>query len=183
MSAAPSMLNLVPGQALQPFGVRGPMGGAVGGDAPVVVKVYALGSGVALAGDRSDLACREGAFELEAHGKVFVIDPLFAARAEAHRFVPAVQGHVGAIGHAVEAVDEKDLAKFGHIDAAHDGGSLLIETAILSLPQGMGKSTIATHLAARIGCRMVIDEWVPTQGLTLGALHLTSCEIVQGGAA
>lgn len=38
----------------------------------------------------------------------------------------------------------------------------------------MGKTLLAQRLAARLGCRYIMDEWHPGRALALGALHLTS---------
>ena len=170
---AASVLNQVPGQPLQAGAVGAPVGGAAGGDAPIVVKVYALGSGVAVPGQGADLCLAQGAFELEARGQRLVIDPLGAR--VTHRLVTPVQGDIAAVWQQVEAVDQEDLAKFGH-GATHSGWTSK-ETAILSLPQGMGKTLFAHAIAARIGCAHVVDEWSPADALLAGALHLTSCEV------
>ncbi len=168
-----SVNHLVTRQAGESVAVSGPGGIGAGGDAGIVVQVYALGAGVALEGDGGDLARTEGAFELEAHGKVLVIDPLRAA--EAHWLVAPVKCHITAIGHQVEAVNQKELAKFGF---GRSHGQVPPEkTAILSLPQGMGKSTIARAMAQRIGCSRVIDEWHPLMPLLPGALHLTNVAV------
>lgn len=160
--------NLVSGQPAQALGVGRPITGRVGGDTPIVVQVYALGRGVCLVGQRSNLPLREGAFELEAHGKIFVFDPLAADHANG--FVTPVEGDIAAVALPVQAVDQKDLSKFGN------GGQLgaPFKTAILSLPQGSGKSLIAAELALALGCHTVVDEWTPRKPLTVGALHLTS---------
>jgi hypothetical protein len=171
--AACSVGNLVPGEPLQPGAVGGPVGGAISGDGTVVVKVYALGSGVAIPGQGSDLRLAQGAFELEAHGHRLVINPLGAR--VTNRFVTPVQGDISAIWHEVETVDQEDLAKFG-IGIRH-GLCTSIETAILSLPQGAGKSLFAKAIAARIGCTHVVEEWSPSDPLLAGALHLTHSEV------
>lgn len=41
----------------------------------------------------------------------------------------------------------------------------------------MGKSLIAHRLAARLGCRSVVEEWCPALPLVPGGLHLTSEEV------
>lgn len=63
----------------------------------------------------------------------------------------------------------------------------MAKTAILSLPQGWGKTAMARRIAAHIGCSRIVDEWWPSQPVLGGALHLTSAEVLgysqQGGAA
>jgi hypothetical protein len=49
-----------------------------------------------------------------------------------------------------------------------------LKTAILSMPQGSGKTRICEQLAARLGCATVIDEWHPRWPMREGALHLTN---------
>lgn len=160
--------NLVASQFAQALGVSGPGTGRVGGDTPIVVQIYASGFGVSLVGQRNNLPLREGAFELEAHGKIFVFDPLAAGHANG--FVAPVEGDIAAVGLLVQAVDQKDVSEFGN--GSQFGAPS--KTAILSLPQGSGKNLIATELAVRLGCHTVVDEWTPRKPLTVGALHLTS---------
>lgn len=52
-------------------------------------------------------------------------------------------------------------------------------TAILSGPQGSGKSKAAPALARSLGCRSVIDPWTHNSCLTAGALHVihTAAEV------
>lgn len=167
--------NLVASQPAQALGVGGPVAGRVGGDAPIVVQVYALGRGVSLVGQRGDLPLREGAFELEAHGQIFVFDPLAAGHA--HGFVAPVEGDITAVGQPVQAINQKDLAEFGHGAGGQLGAPL--KTAILSLPQGSGKSLVAGPLARALGCRAVVDEWTPRMTFTAGALHLTNDDMLE----
>jgi hypothetical protein len=47
----------------------------------------------------------------------------------------------------------------------------------LSLPPGLGKSTIALRLARWLGCTAVVDEWYPSMPVVEGALHLTNVEV------
>lgn len=178
MAYAELVNNLAPCQPLQALGVSSPVMGGVGGDASIVVEVYALGRGVALVTDGSDLLGREGTFELEANGKVFVFDPLGAAKTNG--FVAPVQGHIAAIGQAVKAVDQEQLAELG-CGAGQDGSPG--KTAILGLPPGMGKTTIAPALAKRLGCTSVVDEWTPSLYVTPGALHVTNAAALTGIAA
>lgn len=164
-----SVDNLVTGQPLQPRGVRRPVLLGVGGDTTVVVEVYALGCGVSLVRERPDLLGRQGAFELEPDGGFFVFDPLGAIHADG--FVSSVKGDVAAVALAVQTVDQKDLAKLGH-GVSHTGAPC--KTAILALPQGMGKSRAAAVLVLRLGCTSIVDEWNQSQPITPGALHLTN---------
>lgn len=178
MSRVSAHQDLVGGELGQARRVIGPVLGRRSGDAPIVVQVYALGCGVTLVGQRSDLLLGQCAFELEANGKIFVFDP--SACGHAHGFVPAVQGDVVAVGLPVKAVDQKDLAEFG-LCLAHSVSPL--KTVILSMPQGMGKSLLAVELAERLGCRAIVDEWTSDTELVAGALHLTHDVLLQGGAA
>lgn len=162
--------NLVAGQSAQARGVGGPVTGRVGGDTPIVVQIYALGRGVSLVGQRGNLPLREGTFELEAHGQIFVFDPLAAGHA--HWFVAPVEGHIRAVLEPVQAIDQKDLSEFGNGTGGQLGAPL--KTAILSLPQGIGKSLIADQLAQALGCSGVVDEWSLERFITVGALHLTN---------
>ena len=157
-----------PGQQLQPVAVGAPVGGRVGGDAPVVVEVYALGRGIAAAGQGAHLVVGEGAFELESHGVRVVVDP--AGAVESHRLVSPIERHVLATWQTVEAVDQEQLAKFG-FGVGHS--PLQAKTAILSLPPGTGKTLLARDMAARLGCRWVVDCWCEDLPLLQGALHLT----------
>lgn len=161
--------DAVPGQARQPGAVGLPVGGAGGGDRPVVVQVYAPGIGVTLVREGHNLPLREGAFELEARGVRVVVDPLAAKHAE--RLVLAVERDVAAVSEPLQAVDQEDGANFGGVGCGH--GTSLVRTAILSMPQGSGKTRIAEQLAPLIGCGGVIEEWWPGQLLRRGALHLT----------
>lgn len=53
--------------------------------------------------------------------------------------------------------------------------SHIAPTAVLTGPQGCGKTTVAADLARRLGCTAILDEWHPAQRLQAGALHVT-CE-------
>lgn len=46
-------------------------------------------------------------------------------------------------------------------------------TVILHGAQGTGKNRFIELLAAAYGIETVIEEWMPFQGLTTGALHVT----------
>lgn len=168
--------DLVAGQSPQAPGVSGPITGRVGGDAPIVVQVYALGRGITLAAQRGNLAGREGAFELEAHGKVLVFDPLGAVYANG--FVTPVEGDVAAVSLSLQAVNQKDLAEFGH-GVGHDGSP--VETVILNLPQGFGKTSMARHFADLMGCECIVDDWHAGLPLVPGALHLTNDAVIVDG--
>ncbi len=120
----------------------------------------------------TDMCSAEGTLELEPHCVGFVIDLI--GRREAHGVVPAVEGQVAAIRLAVQAVDEEKQAELG------DGflhGHSLSKTAILTGPQGSGKSAIARQLAKRWGCAKLVDEWNPSLPIVPGALHITNCEV------
>lgn len=175
---AESVIDFATSQPFQPFGISSPVFGGSGGNASIVVEVYAIGRGVTLVTDGRDLLGREGTLELETNGKVFVFDQLSAIKS--NWLVAPVQGDVAAIGQTVEAVDKEQLAEFG-CGAGQDGAPC--KTAILSLPPGMGKTTIALALAKHLGCTSVVEEWHPSQPLTPGALHLTNVDVLTGGAA
>ena len=161
--------DLVGSQPPQALGVSSPGDGRVGGHAPIVVQIYGLGRGVTLETQRGNLAGREGAFELEAHGKILKFDPLSAI--EAHGFVTPVEGDVTAVFLSLKAVDQEHVAEFGC-----GGGHKVspFKTAILILPAGYGKSTIACELSHRLGCEGVVHEWCTNESLTPGWLHLTN---------
>lgn len=159
-------------QSLQAGAVGAPRLCTAGGDAPVVVEVYALGSGVAVEREGGNLPGRQGAFELEAHGKRLVVDPLGARKA--HWNGATVQGDVRAVLLSLETVDQEDEAELG-TGGAH--GYLPQKTAILSLPQGSGKSAMAQDLARRLGCTLIVEEWSAALPLVQGALHLTNTEV------
>ena len=160
--------HLVTGKPLQPPTVGRPSGLRLDRYASIVVKVYALGCGITLAGQRCDLTRREGTFELEANGKILVCDPR-AAR-HAYGLVTAIKRNVAAVYLSLQAVDQKELAKVG--DGVHIGSPG--NTSILVLPQGFGKTTMARQLAQQLGCRGVVDEWAHNTPLLPQALHLTN---------
>ena len=172
-----SVHDLVRGEPTQALGVSSPISGGVGWNTPIVVEVYALGCGVALVGQRGDLLGRKGSFELEAHGKVFVFDQIGAVKS--NRFVAPIEGDIAAIGQPVETIDQEHFAKLG---GGAGQNKTPCKTAILSLPQGMGKTTMGYDLAQRLGCTCVVDNWYPAMRLTPGALHLTNCDVLSGGA-
>lgn len=175
---AESVIDLAASQPSQAFNVSSPVFGGIGGNTSIVVEVYALGRGVTLVADGSDLLCREGTFKFETNGKVFVFDQLGAVKS--NWLVAPVQGDVAAIWQPVETVDQEQLAELG-CGAGQNGSPG--KTAILSLPPGMGKTTIAPALAKHLGCTSVVDEWTPSIYVTQGALHLTNTNLLTGGAA
>jgi len=164
--------DLVKSQPLQAFGISSPGDGRIGGNAPIVVQIYALGCGVALKGQGGDLLGREGAFELEANGKVFVFDPLSAV--QAYGFVTAIEGNVTTIFKALQTVDQEYLAEFRN-GIGHSGSPL--RTTILFLPQGFGKSVIAIQLADILGCEQIVEEWTQSMALVPDALHLSNAHL------
>ena len=170
-------VRVLSGEPPQALGISSPVVGRVGGNTPIVVEVYALGRGVALEGQGSDLLGREGAFELKANGKVFVFDPLGARHANG--LVTPVERHVTTLLQPLEAVDHEHLTELGN----SLGHIKPLKAAILSLPAGSGKSAIAGLLSQRLGCTSVVDEWNTDKPLTPGALHLTNDLIWIGGAA
>lgn len=162
-----------PGEQLQALAVGEPVLVVSGGDAAVAVEVYALSRGVWPGSERGKLTLSELAFEVEADGEVFVFDPTRSVKAD--WLAVSVDGHVAAIGASHEAVGQPDQAEVG-IDGRH--GDPLVKTAILSMPQGSGKTLMAAELAARLGCKSVVDYWTPTKRATPGALHLTHIPIL-----
>lgn len=169
---AGSVLDHVPSQPLQAGAVCTPVRRTARGDAAVVVEVYALGSGVAVKGQGGDLSAREGAFELETHGKPLVFHPLGARTA--HWQVTAIQGDVAPVGLALKGMHQEQLAEIGN-GLSH--GNPPLKTVILSLPPATGKSTVAPTLARLLGCTRIVDEWNPRLSVLRGALHLTNCAV------
>lgn len=51
-----------------------------------------------------------------------------------------------------------------------------MNTVVMVGPQGFGKSLMAPQVMREQGCSHVVDEWLDTQPLQPGALHLT-CEM------
>ncbi len=161
-------LDDVPAELFKSLGISRPSSIGAGGDAAIVVEVYALGRGVSIERKHLDLSHTQCAFELETHDQFFVIDP--DAAIKINGFVTPVERNVMPSWQPIEAVDQKNLAKFTGY-SRHD--ATFTKTVILSLPQGAGKSTIAQRLAARLGCFLIVDEWRVGQSLIQGALHLT----------
>lgn len=168
-SVSSNLSDLEPGKTLQPLAVGTPVGSTSSGGRAIQVEVYALGVGVALAGQGCDLLGREGAFELEARGVRLVFHPLSAKHTE--WFVVPVEGDIAPVVQPLEAVDQEDLAH-GRFPAVHSAPPT--KAVVLSLPPGFGKSRIAPALARRLGCTAIVDEWTPTNQLTPGALHITN---------
>lgn len=161
--------DFVRSQSPKALGVGSPIAGRVGGDAPIVVEIYAIGSGVTLKRKGCNLIIREGTFELEANGEIFIFDPLFAI--QAHGLVASIEGDVAPVFLSLQAVDQEYLVEFGQ-GIGHSGSPL--KTTILALPQGYGKTSMASALADKLGCTSIVDEWNPKVPLTPGALHLTN---------
>ena len=171
--------NKQPGQPLQAGAVSIPGGGAGCGNAPVVIQIYAVGRGIARGGEAGSLLGREGTFELQANGVVFVFDPVAACHA--HGLVMPVDGHVKAIGLPLQPINQKVIAEFGggclrHEDASC-GAAKAAATVIVTLPAGSGKTALAPELARRLGCAHVVDAWQPGRPLQIGALHLTNAPL------
>ena len=164
----PLVLNDVSGKRLKSLGISGPGSIGAGGNAAVVVEVYALGRGICIERKHLDLSHTQCAFELETHDKFFVIDP--DAAIKINGLVTPVERNVMPSWQPIEAVDQKNLAKFTGY-SRHDAS--FTKTVILSLPQGAGKSTIAQRMAARLGCFLIVDQWQFYMPLIRGALHLT----------
>ena len=167
-----SVHHLVPSQPLQARAVGLPVGAAGSRHTPIVVEVYALGVGVTLVREGHDLCSAQGTLELEANGIRVVIDPLRSRKTE--WLVAPIERDVAAIGLALQTVNQDELAQLGHgFFGSHGTTTSWTKTAILSLPAGWGKTTLAHPLAAFLGCTQIVDEWEPTQPITPCALHLT----------
>ena len=167
-----SVLHLIPSEPRQALAVGQPCSGAAGGRTTITVEVYALGRGVAVKGQSDDLSCREGAFELETHGKPLVFDPLTSCTT--YWQITPVQHQVGSVGLSLKAVGKEQLSEIGD-GFAHC--SLSDKAFILSLPQGLGKTAASQPLAQRLGARLIVEEWRPAHPLVPGALHLTNVEV------
>ena len=168
-----SSLDQVRSKPLQSVCIGGPAGVGAGGNAAVVVQIYALGAGVSLVGQSLDLPPTEPAFELEANGQVFVFDPLRACHA--NWLVSTVKGHIRAVLEPLQAVDQEGVTEIGN---GLFQGNLPSKTTILYLPAGYGKTTMAEALAQRLGCDGVVDEWHLGRFITAGALHLTNVDVL-----
>lgn len=164
---SPSVLYDTFGDRCKTLGIGEPIGDRFIGHAGVVVEIYALGRGITIERERANFGATQTQFELEAFGKFFVIDPDLAIKANG--LVVPIERHVMTTWQEVQAVDKEKLSElvFG---SGHKATS--VKTSILCLPQGAGKSTIAERLALRIGCCLIVDEWLPSYPLILGALHL-----------
>ena len=163
-------LDDVPAGLFKSLGISRPGSAGAGGDAAVVVEVYALGRGVSIERKHLDLSGDQCAFELETNDRFFVIDPDAALRIEAD--MASVEWEKLPSRHVFEAVDKTNLAEsVVYSRSRHDVSRQ--KAVILSLPQGAGKSTIAQCMAARLGCFLIVDEWRVGQSLIQGALHLT----------
>lgn len=164
---SPSILNDTFGDRCKTLGIGKPIGDRFIGHAGVVVEIYALGRGITIEGKSANLCAAQEQFELEAFGKFFVIDPHLAIKADG--LVIPIERHVMTTWQEIQAVDKEKLSElvFG---SGHETTS--VKTSILCLPQGAGKSTIAERLALRLGCCLIVDEWLPSYPIILGALHL-----------
>jgi len=139
------------------------------GQVDASVEVYALGrGGVPHAAQEAQVSLGDGAFELERNGVRLLVDPTGAVKS--HRLVTPHDRYVRASWQDVRPVDQAQLARFG-FSLAHR--ALHSKTAILSLPQGSGKTLLARDMAARLGCKWVVDCWCEDLPLLQGALHLT----------
>lgn len=164
----------VPSQPLETMYVNLPVLRRIHWVQSTCIQLYALGRGVTVTGKGSNLLRREGSFELEANGMVFVFDPIDARHA--YGFVASIESDIAAISHLIEAVDEENLPEFGLTRIAHD--DVFKKTVVLSLPQGMGKSTIAKKLATQLDLTRIVDSWDDiSMPLIPGALHLTHAVI------
>ncbi len=166
--------QLVAGQALQAGAVSDPEDLAEHGVTEFPVEIYALGAGVTIDREGSDLPAREGAFEIKAMGVRFVFDPLAATHTE--WAVTAIEGEVTAVNQALQTESQEDKLE---VKDALDGHDEYFEfkTVILTLAAGTGKTTIGPVLAKRLGCTAIVDMWHPASGVMPGALHLTNADL------
>lgn len=175
--------DLVPGQPVQAGTVSPPLRLTSRWYTIAAVELYSLGRGVTVVGQKGHLPRREGTLELQTGRMCFVIDPLAAEHAQGP--VLTIECDVAAIIETFEAIDEVGTVELPTIECRH-GSDSPHKTAILSLPSGMGKSTIAPTLAKWLGCIGVVDDWYPGAPMVEGGLHLTSstpAEWMEGGAA
>ena len=149
------------------------------GNASLTVEVYALGSGVSIEGEGSDLSGAEAAFELDpGYGSVLQFAPHLARVTQ--RSVVAVERDIATIWHQLQTEDEPHPAQLigatrGFLCAKHIQSP---KSAIVSLRSATGKTTVAEQLAKRLGCKFIWDEWVPGKHPILpGTLHLTNAPV------
>lgn len=161
-----SVLDLVGSKPLQTGSVGAPGSVGTGGDTRLIVEIYALGRGITIEAQRSNLGCTEGSFELEAFGKFYTFEPM--ASVQAQGLVLPVKRKVPAIRLSLETVDQEQVAKL----KSHSKDSL--KTVIVSMRGGTGKTTLATEMARHFGCTSIVDEWATAKPLVAGALHLTN---------
>ena len=173
-------LNLVPGESLQTQAVGLPISIAEGWVIRTAIEVYALGRGVTIGGQEGDLLGREGTLELKAAGVRLVFDVNAAEHTQG--LVLAVECDVGTVFEPLEAIDEESGVESTELECRH-GVDAPLKTAILSLPPGMGKTTVAQRLAKWLGCIGVVDDWAPGSPMFAGGLHLTAEGMrAEGGA-
>lgn len=170
--AKPSVFHGVFHEAPYTARVLRPVRGSADRIGVLPIQVYAIGAGITVSGERSDLTGRQGTFELEANGKFFVFEVLCARKAD--WFVSVVERDVAAIWQQIKAVDEVKPPQ-GRDAFLHACSSQ--KTCIVTLPRGIGKTTIAPELATALGCHTIIDDWGPKLTVLPGALHLTSEEV------
>lgn len=163
--------HLVPGQPLQAGAVGLPLSVAGSWVAVAAVDLYSLGAGVHVAGQSGHLLGGQRTLELEAGGVGFIFNPLSAHHAQG--LVLSIDGDVAAILESYQAVDQEGVAEPSGSECGHSVSPQ--KTAILSLPSGTGKTTMAPALAKWLGCTGIVDEWRPGLPLVAGALHLTAC--------
>ncbi len=167
--------HLVPGQPLQAGAVGLPLSVAGSWVAVAAVELYSLGAGVHVAGLSGHLFGGQRTLELEDGGVGFIFNPLSAHHAQG--LVLTVDGDVAAILESYQAVDQEGVAEPSCSECGHSASPQ--KTAILSLPSGTGKTTMAPALAQWLGCTGIVDEWRPGLPLVAGALHLTACKPAQ----
>ncbi len=170
--AKPSVFNGVFHEAPYTARVVRPIRGRADRTGVLPVEVYAIGAGITVSRERSDLTGRQGAFELEANGKFFVFDMLSARKT--NWFVSVVERDIAAIWQQIKAMDEVEPPQ-GRDAFLHACSSQ--KTCIVTLPQGIGKTTLASALAVALGCHTIVDDWGPGLTVIPGALHLTSDEV------
>lgn len=158
------------GKQVQPLGVGHPGFLRRGRGVGTPVQVYALGRGVWTSREHGNLRVGEGVLEFDVKGDKIWVDPFGGDVAQG--LVTAVEDLIAAVGCEVKAVGQDQFVELAHL---HGGTPpKVVQTAILALPQGAGKTSIGRDLAGRLGCTHVVDFWEPTLPLLPGALHL--CE-------
>lgn len=160
---------------LQSLAVCRPLRRAGSGYARIVVEVYALGIGIAVEAHGHDLHLPQGAFEIETPERRLVLNVGNARHTE--WFVGPVKRNVAPVFEPLEALNEQQAAQVNRVLRSHIAPRAVVNTAILSLPCGWGKTHHAAVIGRLLGCTHTVEEWLPERGLAHGALHLTNADV------